>query len=86
MTQLGLVTFAAIALLNTWQIPPRQPQAAAPPGRGVISGFLVDAARGTPVRKATVRLVRTPPGVSKTTTSDAEEVTKWRQRSQATST
>jgi protocatechuate 3,4-dioxygenase beta subunit len=72
MSQPGLVTLAAITLLNAWQVPPRQPQTPAPPGRGVIAGFLVDAARGTPVRKATVRLARTQPGVVKTATSDAE--------------
>ncbi|MEO6223394.1 MAG: carboxypeptidase-like regulatory domain-containing protein [Vicinamibacterales bacterium] len=72
MTQLGIVTFTAIAFLHSWQVPPRQPQAAVPPARGAISGSLVDAARGTPVRKAIVRLVRTQPGVVKATTSDAE--------------
>ena len=96
MTPLGLATLAAITLLNTSQVPPRQPQTAAPPGRGVISGSLVDAGRGTPVRKATIRLVRTPPGVAKTTTSDSEgrftfaelpqEATKWRRRKRDTAT
>src|SRR5688572_7905211 len=72
MTQLGLATLAAITLLNTWQVPPRQPQATVPPGRGVISGSLATGDKGTPVRKATVRLSRVGPALTKTVTSDSE--------------
>lgn len=72
MTHLCLVALTTLAL-SGWQTPPpRQAQAPGKPGRGVITGTLTDAARGTPVRKATVRLARVAPGVTKTTTSDAE--------------
>jgi hypothetical protein len=72
MTQLGLVTFAAFLLLHSGQAPPRQPQTAAPAGRGVISGSLATSDKGTPIRKATVVLARVVPGLTKTTTSDSE--------------
>ena len=72
MTQLCAVALTTLAL-SGWQTPPpRQVQAPVQPGKGLITGTLTDAARGTPVRKATVRLARVAPGVTKTTTSDAE--------------
>lgn len=74
MTQLALVTLIAATIVNTWQVaPPRQAgPPPASPGTGVISGALTSADKGTPVRKATVRLARVAPGVTKTTTSDSE--------------
>lgn len=73
MTLFGLVTLTAITLVHSWQVPPRPPQPGPPPaGRGVISGSLVTADKGTPVRKATVRLTRVTPGVTRTVTSDSE--------------
>jgi hypothetical protein len=54
--------------------PPRSTPApaAAAQGTGVIAGMLSTADKGTPVRRAVVRLNRVTPGVTKTTSSDAE--------------
>lgn len=75
MTTLGVWTLAALTLVATplTQAPPqRQAAPAQPIGRGIISGALTTADTGAPARRATVRLVRVSPALTKTATSDSE--------------
>ncbi len=70
----GVLVVVIGASFSAGQAPPARHQAPtpAPSGQGVIAGVLVSADKGTPVRRANVRLVRVAPGVTRTTVSDAE--------------
>ncbi len=67
------VVFGLVTLTLSAQASQRPPAGApVPTGTGVIAGVLTAADKGTPVRKASLRLTRIAPGVSRVVTSDEE--------------
>jgi hypothetical protein len=68
------VVFGLFVVSLSAQTPPQRATTAtpAPTGTGVIAGVLTAADKGTPVRKASVRLTRVAPGVSREVASDEE--------------
>lgn len=67
---LAIVGVVSVAVVAAGAAPGPQAQAPAASATGVIAGQLVATDMETPVRKASVRLTRVAPGVTRTATSD----------------